>query len=168
MKIQTLIYDKTWQTVDDNQLDKTKVDIVFLFASRKALEDEKRVLEIQELFPNANIVGSSSSGNVLDAELSQYELVATAISFDKACTKISSLEFNENDDVEELSKNLIANLPKENLKHIFIICDGLLINGSELIRGINKINPNISISGGTAADGQPNHKENISWNSSAT
>lgn len=151
MIIKTLIYKNAWQDNDKVDIDNKKVDIVFVFATRKALEKHERFHELKEFFPNAHIVGSSSSGNVLGAEVTD-DLVATALSFESSHTKISSLEFKDGDDVEKLSKNLIDNLPKEDLNHIFIMCDGLKINGSELVRGINKINPNIPITGGTAAD----------------
>lgn len=151
MKIKTLIHKNTWKDYDKIEIDNNKVDIVFVFGTRQALEKHERFYELKEFFPNAHIVGSSSSGNVLGAEVTK-DLVATALSFDSSHTKISSLEFKDDDNVEKLSKNLIDNLPKENLKHIFVLCDGLRINGSELVRGINKINPNTPITGGTAAD----------------
>jgi len=156
MELINLIYDnKNWLAKDGNlkNEDYSKANIVFLFGDTDIIKDKKRYLELVELFPTAKIVGCSSSGNILNSQVSQYPLVATAISFDTSWVEISSINFNEGDDIEKLSENLINNLPKENLKHIFLMSDGLLINGSQLTRGINKINKFTTVTGGMAGDG---------------
>ncbi len=155
MKLLNLVYDKDW-SAKDGELEKdnySSVNIVFLFGDTDAVKDEKRFYELAELFPNAKIVGCSSSGNILNSQVTKFSIVATAISFDKAFVEISSINFKNGDDIEQISQNLINNLPKENLKHIFLMSDGLLFNGSELIRGINKINKFASVTGGMAGDG---------------
>ena len=155
MKLLNLVYDKDW-SAKDGELEKdnySSVNIVFLFGDTDAVKDEKRFYELAELFPNAKIVGCSSSGNILNSQVTKFSIVATAISFDKAFVEISSINFKNGDDIEQISQNLINNLPKENLKHIFLMSDGLLINGSQLARGINKINKFASVTGGMAGDG---------------
>lgn len=155
MKLINLVYDNNW-LVKDGDLrneDYSKANIVFLFGDTDIIKDEKRYLELVQLFPTAKIVGCSSSGNILNSQLSQYPLVATAILFETSWVEISSIHFNEGDDIEKLSENLINNLPKEKLKHIFLMSDGLLINGSALTRGINKINKFTTVTGGMAGDG---------------
>lgn len=155
MELINLVYDNNWlvKEGDLKNEDYSKANIVFLFGDTDIIKDEKRYLELVQLFPSAKIVGCSSSGNVLNSQLSQYPLVATAISFESSWVEISSINFNEGDDIEKLSENLINNLPKENLKHIFLMSDGLLINGSALTRGINKINKFTTVTGGMAGDG---------------
>uniref|UniRef100_UPI004048D4F3 FIST signal transduction protein n=1 Tax=Aliarcobacter sp. TaxID=2321116 RepID=UPI004048D4F3 len=156
MKILNLAYNNDIWIKGESEIEEfeyANVNIVFLFGDTDVIKDEKRYFEILELFPNAKIVGCSSSGNIQGEELSNDPLIATAVLFEKASVEISSLNFSEGDDVEKLSENLINNLPKENLKHIFVLSDGLLINGSQLVRGINKINSFTSITGGMAGDG---------------
>jgi hypothetical protein len=87
------------------------------------------------------------------SKVTKFQIVATAIAFDKATVEISTINFNDNDDIEKLSEELIDKLPKDNLKHIFLMSDGLLINGSQLTRGINKVNKLIPVTGGLAGDG---------------
>lgn len=155
MKLLNLVYENDW-SIKEGELQKDEyscVNIVFLFGDTDVIKDEKRFFELKELFPNAKIVGCSSSGNILNSQVTKFPIVATAISFDKAFVEISSITFKEGDDIQQISQNLINNLPKENLKHIFLISDGLLFNGSELIRGINKINKLASVTGGMAGDG---------------
>jgi len=156
MKIETLVYENNnWSTQnsDFQEGNKNDANIVFVFGTTDAIKEKQRFKEIQELYPNAKIVGSSTSGNIVAAEVCSFDLTATAIYFEKSSVEISYKTFNENDDVEELSKELIEKLPQENLKHIFVISDGLLINGSQLVRGINKVTKNTTVTGGMAGDG---------------
>ena len=155
MQIETLVYENEWKknTSDLPESEYNNVDIVFIFGYTDIIKNEARFNEIKERYPNANIVGSSTSGNVVAAEVSTYELTATAVNFEKSTVDVSSLTFNDNDDIEELSKTLITKLTKKNLKHIFVISDGLLINGSQLARGINHVNNDVPVTGGMAGDG---------------
>jgi hypothetical protein len=46
-------------------------------------------------------------------------------------------------------------LSKEDLKHVFILSDGHIVNGSELIKGIlTKLPPSVALTGGLAGDGK--------------
>ena len=54
----------------------------------------------------------------------------------------------------EAGKNLVYQLPKENLKLIFVLSDGGKVNGSELVKGLNfDLNKEVLITGGLAGDG---------------
>ena len=156
MKIETLVFEKEQWKKNSGDLLETEindVDIVFVFGHTHMIKVEQRFNEIKNRYPNAYIVGSSTSGNIVENELSDYEITATAVNFEKSKVEISSLSFNDEDNVEELSKELINKLQKDDLKHIFVISDGLLINGSQLARGINKVSNSITVTGGMAGDG---------------
>ena len=133
--------------------DYSLANVVFVFGDTDSIKDENRFFELKNLFPNAKVVGCSSSGNIFNSQVTKFQIVATAIAFDKATVEISTINFNDNDDIEKLSEELIDKLPKDNLKHIFLMSDGLLINGSQLTRGINKVNKLIPVTGGLAGDG---------------
>lgn len=155
MKIEMLIFDKNqWSKYSGDLLEKeySLVNVVFVYGHTDIVKREDNFKDIKEKYPNARIVGCSTSGNVMEASLTNYELTATAVYLEKSSIEISSISFNEKDNVEELSKELISKLSKENLKHIFIMSDGLLINGSSLTRGINKVS-SVSVTGGMAGDG---------------
>jgi hypothetical protein len=155
MQIETLVYDNEWKkhSSDLPEDEHNNVNIVFIFGHTDIIKKEEPYNEIKKRYPNAEVVGSSTSGNVLAAEVSNYELTATAINFEKSRVEVSSLTFKDGDNIEELSEMLISKLRKEELKHIFVISDGLLINGSQLARGINHVNYGIPVTGGMAGDG---------------
>lgn len=80
-------------------------------------------------------------------------MVASAVHFEKSRVAVHSVDFQENDDVKEISMELVQKLPQEDLKHIFLISDGLNINGSELVKGVNAVLSGVSVTGGMAGDG---------------
>lgn len=129
-------------------------DIVFTFGEREEFKDPESYSKLRSLYPNAHIIGCSSSGNVLNDSVSDAPMVATAVSFDSGSVKISVEDFSDKDDLKELSHRIVSKLPKEGLKHIFILSDGLSMNGSFLAEGANEAaDNNISITGGLAGDG---------------
>lgn len=156
MKLLNLkLNNQEWETLDGEltKNDYDKVNIIFLFGDTDVIKNDGNFLKLKDIFPKAIIVGCSSSGNILGSQISNSTVVATAVFLEKSHIEIASLVLNENDNIEKLSENLIDSLPKENLKSIFLMADGLLINGSELIRGINKVNKLVPITGGMAGDG---------------
>ena len=156
MKIKTLTFENKQWSKNSGDLENSEyglVNIVFIFGHTDVLKVEENLKEIKELFPNAKIVGCSTSGNVMEASLTNYEITATAVYLEKSKVETSSISFDEKDDVEELSKELINKLSKDNLRHIFVMSDGLLINGSALTRGINKVSSSVTVTGGMAGDG---------------
>lgn len=155
MKIETLVFEDDWKKESGDLLpnEYEKVQVVFLFGHTDVIKEEARFNEIQKQYPNAKIIGASTSGNIVAAEVSDYELTATAVFFEKSSVQVASISFSDEDNVEELSKELINKLPQDDLKHIFVMSDGLLINGSELARGINKVSNSITVTGGMAGDG---------------
>ncbi len=152
MHIESLNYlNKTWTHTTEST---GKADIVFTFGDRETFKSPDAFLKLKALYPNAHIVGCSSSGNILGDKLSDSSMVASAVSFDSASIKVSIQDFEAEDDQALISQQLIDKLPKENLKHVFILSDGLNMNGSSLAKGANKaLNYGIPITGGLAGDG---------------
>jgi len=155
MKIDSLkCIDDSWQ-VSESQIDnKEDANIVFLFGDSDAVESATNFEAVKAMYPNADIVGTSSSGNIQGIEISDAVIIGTAVQFEKARTEISIVDFTSADDVEQQAGAMIDQLPKENLKHVFVLSEGLLINGSDLVRGLNSKAIGFTISGGMAGDGE--------------
>jgi len=153
MKIDTLFYDKSQWDFDSSHIEnKGETSIVFIFGDSDVLASGKCFDGIKQQYPNAHIVGASTSGTILGPEITTHSIVATAVQFEKGAIAISTIDFSVDDDIEALSKRLVDQLPVDDLKHIFVLSDGLNINGSELVRGINKAGHGITVSGGMAGD----------------
>ncbi len=153
MQIETLYFnDKTWNYEEESFSNKEQIDLVLVFGDTDTFADPMHYNYLKELYPNADIVGSSSSGNVLDTQVSEHSIVATAISFEKSSVKLKVVDFDTEDDLAEVSKNLVKDFDKNNLKSIFVISDGLNMNGSVLAKSVNEVQKSILITGGLAGD----------------
>jgi len=154
MQLETLQYKNKQWLLEENILDKNKTDIVFTFGDRACINSKDSFKMLKSIYPHAQIVGCSSSGNILGESISESSMVATAISFDKATVEISIEDFSNDDDLYEVSQKLVKGLPQKNLKHIFILSDGLNMNGSILAKGAtDALDTHIAITGGLAGDG---------------
>ncbi len=152
MLVQRLEYVGSSWRVDRRIVDRSP-DIVFLFGRRAEMLDGDIYRALRDIYPYSDIVGCSSSGNILGDRVTDAKIVASAIYFDKGSVRVSIRDFSKWDNQLQLGKDLILALPKGRLKHIFIMADGLKINGSKLIEGANMALPKgISITGGLAGD----------------
>ena len=153
MQIETMYFnEEKWHYENESIQNKSDVDLVLIFGATDVLEKNIHYTFFAKQYKNAQIIGSSSAGNVLGAKVSDKDVVATAISLDKGYIKTSVIDFIQEDDFNIVSQNLVANLPDEKLKSIFIISDGLSMNGTVLAHNVNKIKANTLITGGLAGD----------------
>lgn len=156
MQLATWIYkESSWQREGGalEDADASKAQIVFLFGDTDVIKDPVHVKEMKKLYPGAHIVGASSSGNILGPQIVTAPLCATVLYLERSNVAVSTVTLTSEDSIEERAKMLVAQLPKEGLKHIFVLSEGLLINGSQLVRGINAVVDGVSVTGGLAGDG---------------
>ena len=154
MKIDTLGFEGAHWRIDTAEIDdRSACQLVTLFGDSAILRGAPYFEEMRALYPNAHIIGASSSGNIQGAAISACPAVAAAVSFEQGSVAVSRMDFSSGDDIQALAAELIDALPAEGLKHIFLLSDGLNLNGSELVRGVNQAAGGIPVSGGLAGDG---------------
>ncbi|MFA6197443.1 MAG: FIST N-terminal domain-containing protein [Sulfurimonas sp.] len=155
MRINNLVLQESgdWECISRGLNEGEGADIVFVFGDTDSIKDKIVFQKIKEKFPQSHIVGSSSSGNILGKGISKNSLVATAVKFESSRVEVESADYVEGANLEELSSQLVNKLTREGLKHVFVLSDGLKINGSELVKGINHSLEGIEVTGGLAGDG---------------
>lgn len=128
--------------------------LIFAFGSTQLIKEGTALKELHEKYPNAIFIGGTSSGEILGTNVFDDTITATLVSFEKTSLSYVSQEVNNSSDSYEAGKKLIEKLAKEKLKHVFVMSEGLNINGSELVRGLREVLPaNVSATGGLAGDG---------------
>ena len=101
------------------------------------------------------LVGCSTGGVIQDRLLFDNTISATLISFDHTRFEIASARASEHPDNTALGRHLGAALPHEGLAHVFVLSDGLEVNGCGLAAGLAESVPQgVGITGGLAADGE--------------
>lgn len=153
MKTQQLVYSANdgWKTMGE-PLDNPQ--LVLVFASIDLLEDSGNIQHLMRTFPSAQLVHASTSGEIWQSYVTDNTIVATAIQFEKTSIAIKQRQIDAVPSAFDLGKLLFQELQAHDLAHILIISDGILVNGSELVGGLNYYNSKlIPITGGLAGDG---------------
>lgn len=153
MIIESLYYDTKWNFKDETIEHKEEVNLVVAYGNTDIFASSEHYEYLKSLYPKAQIVGASTAGNILDAELNNNSMVASAISFSSSFVETNIVDFDDTDDLEEVSKNLVSSFDTKDLKSIFIISDGLNVNGSILAKSVNQQQPGVLITGCLAGDG---------------
>lgn len=153
MQIQEVVLENgTWREKGDSAIDPVSVQLILLFGSVEALSEKGHLLYFQSLYPNAHIVGASTAGTIESGTVSEHPLVATLVAFEHGWVEVVSVDELENGILEECSRKLIQKLPEENLRHLFVLMDGIKLNGALLAKGVNSTGRNVATTGGLAGD----------------
>ncbi|SRR5579884_123172 len=128
--------------------------LVLLFGTTSVLKEQCHLDEIKRAYPNAHLFGCSTGGEICDTRVFDDSLVATAVQFED--TQIKGVHIKLSDEVGgfEAGQRLAEELDRAGLVHVFVLADGLQVNGGELIAGLAAHLPaHVAITGGLAGDG---------------
>ncbi len=132
--------------------DLTDESLVFIFADKSFLTSEISEA-LNQKFDAIPIIACSTSGEIVANNVLNGYLSMTTVCFEHTKVQMSSIEINDISDSFEVGKKLVSNLLKDDLKHIFVLSDGMHVNGTNLVDGINSLTKgNITVSGGLAGD----------------
>ncbi len=141
-----------WNFIQDKTA--IKNPLVLVFANRYLLEDEIVIADIRKQFPYEHIVFGSTSGEIICCNVNDNSISVTAIEFEKSTFVVKSgsvLDYDKK--AKPLGEALYNEMPKENLKHLFVISEGSFVNGSSLIDGLETHNSStVSLTGGMCGD----------------
>ena len=126
-------------------------DLVLAFADAPYFREPECYQDLRRMFPTAHIVGCSSSGSIHDIRISDGDIVVTAVSFAKGRVRLLRAEAAPGADLQALATGMMNELKTADLRHAFVLSDGLAVNGSDLASGLN--GAGIAVTGGLAGDG---------------
>jgi hypothetical protein len=130
------------------------ISLVFYFGMRQMLACGTRYSELREMFPAAHILGCSTGGQINNNDISDDEIVAAAIGFDATRLQLVRQDIADSGQSRHCGEAIGRALNREDLAGVFVLSDGLNVNGSELVNGlVAAIGPNIPLTGGLAGDG---------------
>jgi hypothetical protein len=142
--------------------------LVLLFGGRNILKNNTQFDLIRKTFPDAHLLGCSTAGEIYDTQVSDDSLVSTAIQFEHSQIKGARIKIGEVKDSFQAGERLAQSLDQKGLVHVFVLSDGLKINGSDLVRGLTKhLPPDVSITGGLSGDGERFLETFVLWDGPA-
>lgn len=141
------------QQKNDENLNFNEADLVLGFGARELVSDPVIYKRVKEMFPVSNLVLCSSSGEISGTEVLDNTISFTAIEFSSTVIKSSEVNISDFENSFEAGKSLMENIIPDNLKFVLVISDGGLVNGSELVKGMNTFKrDDVLIMGGLAGD----------------
>jgi len=141
-----------WQEIKNRNLGDS-ANLVLVFGSRPLLEDASKYDEIRAFYPSADIVMGSTSGEIMEDLVYDDSLAVTAVSFEKTKLRAISMIIGDAKDSFDAGFQMAEKLKGEGLNHVFLLSDGLHVNGSEIVKGINSaLDKDVPCTGGLAGD----------------
>lgn len=109
---------------------------------------------LKQAFPAALVCGCTTAGVIADTRVDDYPLVVTAVRFRDVALSTALLPVAGPEGSEAAGAALAAALPPAGLSHVFLLADGLRINGTALVRGLlSGLPAGVRVTGGMAGDG---------------
>jgi hypothetical protein len=147
----------SWLLPDCGELAKLKQaepDLIIYFGSRTALASGAAFEQLKAACPGAMVLGCTTGGQIHEHDTVDDEITGVAIRFDETRIRLVSEMVSCSADSRNCGRAIGERLLAPDLAGIFILSDGLNVNGSELVAGITvAIGPHIPLTGGLAGDG---------------
>ncbi len=154
MEVMTIQYNKAqgWSQAFPNwNSDKTLVIVFGASSFKRVLEPFE---QLSEAFSKSHIIGCSTAGEIFDTTVSDDTLSVAIIRF--ANTRLKLMTVNcFSGSASYISGHSISQMATApDLRGLFILSDGITVNGSELVAGMNMVlPPSVVVTGGLAGDG---------------
>ena len=137
-----------------DQTESNSANLVLYFGARRALAEKTRFDELRKIFPKAHVLGCSTGGQIHNGDVVDDKITALAICFDSTKLKLVCEPVAGADASYHCGAAIGRALKADDLAGIFVLSDGLNVNGSELVAGITSVvGREISLTGGLAGDG---------------
>ncbi len=152
MQTKFSVFQDTWNHKLDGSLDSPNT-LVIIFGPSKLDDVAKGLDDVIQAFPQSLIMGASSAGEILHDELIENSLVVSVVKFEDTNLTLTQHAITDTKDSFDGGMSIAEELFTPELKAIFVLSDGLNVNGSQFTKGINSVLPsNIPVTGGLAAD----------------
>jgi hypothetical protein len=156
MKIEQMCWSAAHDWVRDAASSKLRdtADLVLVFGSTGALQNAEHLEEVQKTYPQAFVFGCSTAGEICGTSVADDSIAVTAVEFERTEMRHASIAMINVRDSFDAGERLAALLPHEGLVHVFVLSDGLDVNGTDLVNGLASGLPSgVSITGGLSGDG---------------
>jgi hypothetical protein len=143
-----------WREPLPAQLDSEQT-MVLVFGASGYAQRLDVFAELMRAFPKGHVLGCSTAGEILDRHVSDDSLTVAVARFTDTTVRMVSAPVATAGDSYAVGAALVRQLEASSPpRAIFVLSDGLRVNGSELLRGMNAVaDARTAITGGLAADG---------------
>lgn len=144
--------EKGWEILSNNNL-KENAQLVFFFGDSLLLKDPQYFTQVQDFYPNAHIISGSTAGEIIRTKVLDDSLVVTALNFANTPLQFAKIKIQKTEESLSAGEVLASQLSKEGLVHVMVFSDGLIANGSNLVKGLSGGLPkDVVVTGGLVGD----------------
>ncbi len=134
-------------------LDSTRT-VAFVFGSTSLMDHPDFVRSLRLHLPRAHLIGCSTSGEVHHTAIRDNSISIAVAAFEHTQLSSACVDIAYSAESAAAGQTLARKLDAPDLKAVFVLSDGLRVNGTELIRGFNEVfKHEVVITGGLAGDG---------------
>lgn len=156
MKVEQRLWsqEKGWLPAFQGPTLGESAQLVLLFGSAEQVIESGGIERVRAAYPKAHVIGCTTSGLIHDTRVLDGIVTLTAVAFEHTRVALVRARIEGVADSLTAGERLARALEPEGLRHVFVLSEGLKVNASELVRGIDSALPdNVTVSGGCAGDG---------------
>jgi hypothetical protein len=128
--------------------------LVLAFAASEFAASPAPFAQLAAAFPQSVLVGCSTSGEIAGTQVHDASISVAVVRFDHTQLRRALTTVDGTADSFDAGVRLAAQLAGGDLSAVFVLSDGLCVNGTPLVDGLTRHLPaGVSITGGLAGDG---------------
>jgi len=128
--------------------------LVLAFAAPEFGDNPRPFAELGAAFPRSVIAGCSTSGEISGTTVSDLSISVAVARFEHSTLRRASTTVGSAADSSAAGIRLAQQLAGEDLRAVFVLSDGLHVNGTPLVESLTRnLPPGVVIAGGLAGDG---------------
>lgn len=128
--------------------------LVLVFGDSAFLDDPAPFAALRSAYPTARLMGCSTAGEILDTQVQDGTLVVAVARFENTRLETAVVPAGLSNRSRDTGIALAEQLAAPDLKGILVLSDGLHVNGSQLVDGLNAVLKGaVIVTGGLAGDG---------------
>lgn len=110
--------------------------------------------ELAAAFPRSVIVGCSTAGEIAGTDVDDDSIAVAIARFEHSRVRVAVAPVTQAAASAEAGRRLAAMLHAPDLRAVFVLSDGLCVNGTPLVAAlVAQLGPGVVVSGGLAGDG---------------
>lgn len=128
--------------------------LVLVFGAVQRMTTPGLFETLKDAFPEAELAGCTTAGEIGPGGVSDGELVINALRFGDSAVRVALTDLAGMEDSRAAGQRLGLALAAPDLVHVLLLGQGVQINGSALVEGLaESLGPGVLLSGGLAGDG---------------
>ena len=155
MQLETIRYrsPEGWAPAQLPALDSQRT-LVILFGSSGMFDHPEAFTAVREAYGASCIIGCSTSGEIDGINVDDDSIVGAVVRFENTELRRASAPIASAEGSSAAAEDIARQLLRDDLRGVLVLSDGIDVNGSQLVAGLNAVlPPSVVVTGGLAGDG---------------